>query len=361
MLSPPPPRNRRLAHNHEVDTRPTSPACTNPHILSPTPASKHRARSHSPLQPPPSQSSTDLVGTHRKRSNRETLGRMFRTRELIESGLSRREIQLARQGLSRLTWGTYVEPGLTEWQAYDLQCRAVISRLGPEATLAGPSAAAAWGLPMDEVPDKIYVRNIGGGAYAKEIVRLPEGPAVQHEGRLVTPLDRTAADCCRFLSARDSLIVADAALQSALCTADDFDRVLSGLRNTKHISRVRWIFENADGRAESPGESWARMLAISLGYEVVPQYHVVHESGEAYLDLLLVDGRTAIEFDGATKYKRYGAPKIMKEKLRKGDLEAIGYRLLEFVWQKMDDKRQFVNRLTYAGVKPTRRPRPIKW
>lgn len=287
---------------------------------------------------------------------------MKRIRDLRASGVSAAEIQRIRRHESPLTWGVYAEHGLEQQARYLLKCRAVLRRLQPSAALAGPSAAAVWELPIPgDPPDDVYVRNIPRGAYARDVLVLPEAPTeVVGDLNVTSPL-WTAVDCAKLLSSRDGLIVADAALAGSLCTVDELVAAAHSIKGRPGAARARWIAENVDPLSESPGETWARSLVRQLGYDVRSQAFVTDGHREAWLDLLLDDGRTAIEFDGLIKYKKRGLAKVIQEHLRDGDLEAIGYNLLHVIWQQLFNPLQLDRRLQFAGAVPIRRARLLPW
>ncbi len=287
---------------------------------------------------------------------------MEQIRELRERGATAAEVQRVRRQMSPLTWGAYAERGLEQQARYLLKCRAVLRRLQPSAALAGPSAAAAWELPIPgRPPDQVYVRNIPRGTYARDVRVLPEAPTQLLGDLRVTSPSWTAVDCARLLSSRDGLIVADAVLAGSLCSTDELVAATQAIKGRPGAAHARWVCANADPLSESPGETWTRSLVRQLGYDVRSQAFVTDGRREAWLDLLLDDGRTAIEFDGLIKYKKRGLAKVIQERLRDGDLEAIGYNLLHVIWQQLSDPQQLDRRLRFAGVVPTRRPRLLTW
>jgi hypothetical protein len=287
---------------------------------------------------------------------------MEQIREMRARGATAVEMQRVRRRLSPLTWGAYAERGLDQQTRYLLKCRAVLQRLQPSAALAGPSAAAVWELPIPgRPPDKVFVRNIPRGAYARDVVVLPEAPIRVLGDLKVTSPSWTAVDCARLLSSRDGLIVADAVLAGGLCTVDELLAATHGSKGRTGAAHARWVSENVDPLSESPGETWTRSLVRQLGYDVRSQVIVTDGHREARLDLLLDDGRTAIEFDGLIKYKKRGLAKVIQEHLRDGDLEAIGYHLLHVIWQQLSDPQRLDRRLRYAGIVPVRRPRLLTW
>lgn len=285
-----------------------------------------------------------------------------RTRDLIVSGSTPTEVRRMRRINKRLTWGAYVPRNLTPQEEYVARCQAVLDRLQPSAALAGPSAAAMYHLPLvGAVPSTVYVRNIVRGRYASDVEVLPDGPAMKHDGINLSAPEFTVFDCARLLCSRDALIVADGALAGDLCSVEQLRQVATDVTGRHGASRMRWVAANADPLAESPGETWTRLLATGLGYELRSQVQVRDGEREARLDFLVGGTLVALEFDGAIKYERKGAVKVILQLLRDGDLQALGYNVLHFVWLQLDNAKQLDARLRHAGAVPTRRPRSIGW
>ena len=287
---------------------------------------------------------------------------MKRIKDLRAGGSTKAEIQRVRRAEKPLTWGVYVPRGMTAKDEYLAKCHAVLDRLHPSAALAGPSAAAFYGLPLaGGVPSKVYVRNILRGRYAGDVEVLPEGPAMEYGGINISTPEATVFDCSRLLGSRDALIVADGALAGSLCTREELRRAADSMAGRHGASRMRWVVAKADPLAESPGETWTRLLATGLGFDLISQVQVTDGRREARLDFLVSGTKVALEFDGAIKYKRQGAVKVIQQLLRDGDLEAMGYTVLHFVWLQLSNPKQFDARLRHAGVVPVRRPCWTGW
>ena len=157
------------------------------------------------------------------------------------------------------------------------------------------------------------------------------------------------------------MILADAALHEQLCTVADLESAVTGSRHARGAARARWVRDHADALSESPGETWMRMLAHELGYETTSQFEVRDGDFVAFIDLMLTDGRTGLEFDGLVKYRKptedHAANTVVREKLRQGRLEELGFQLLRVVWVQLSDPVAFDRRIRAQGVRPTRHPR----
>jgi hypothetical protein len=287
---------------------------------------------------------------------------VIRIGDLREAGASRAELDATRRDNTRLTRGFYCEPGVQGWRRYEMTCRAVLERLNPSAVLAGPSAAAIWGLPLvGDPPDTVFVKGLTRGEHARD-VQLLTGPFDRSvaRGLPVTTPAWTVLDCARLFSRRDGLIVADGAAQAGLTTAAELTALLSELQGRKGAGKARWVVANMDGRSESAGETWSRFVVKELGYECTPQYRVADGDRIADIDLL-VEPKVGLEFDGMQKYRKKNSKeasvKVAVEKIRRADLEAIGYRMLEVVWLQLQDPARLDRRLQHAGAERVRRPR----
>lgn len=287
---------------------------------------------------------------------------MKRISDLVADGATGAEVQRVRRTDKPLTWGAYVPQGLTPEQEYLAKCHAVMARLDPAAALAGPSAAFVYELPLvGGVPSEVFVRNIARGRYAGDVQVMPDGPCAEHRNFRLSAPEATVLDCARVLTARDALIVADAMLASGLCSVDGLRSAADEMVGRHGASRMRWVAASADPLAESPGETWTRMLANGLGYDLISQVEVRNGERAARLDFVIEGTRIAVEFDGAIKYKRKGEIKVILQLLRDGDLQELGYQVLHVVWQQLTRPAQLDARFRYAGAVPVRRPRMPSW
>lgn len=290
---------------------------------------------------------------------------VFRTRELLADGATEYQVRRIRSKLAPLTWGVHVDPLVDPWERYRLKCREVLDRLKPGAALTGPSGAAFYDVPLlGTPPSLVYVSNIGHGRYARDIRLLPPTPVTEideHEGILLSTPAAMIGQCAWVLDCRRSLVVADAALASGLCTHNDLQTWAEAQAGRRNVGRLRWLIEHVDGQAESPGETLTRLAVTGLGYDVVSQHRVELADRLAFVDLLIEGTKVAIEFDGLIKYRKRGLAKVVQEHLREGELQALGYTLVRLVWQQLDDVDQLDRRLRAAGARPTRRRRQHPW
>ena len=235
------------------------------------------------------------------------------------------------------------------------KCIETLGRLQSTAYIAGTSAAALWELPLLREPRQVSVGGILRGRYSSTIKVLPVRAAVTEvAGIRVTTPAWTVVGSVRQLPIREGLMVADAAMHRGLCSQRELDDLLPTLRGTSGIGKIRWVVDNADPAAESPGETWTRLTLRGLGY--IPRSQVVIKDGAftARLDFL-IDDWLAVEFDGAMKYEGQAA---MNEKRRQAHLESMGYRVIRVIWEQLAEPASLDRRLRTAGARPTARRRP---
>jgi len=141
---------------------------------------------------------------------------------------------------------------------------------------------------------------------------------------------------------RAGLVAADAALHRRLITPGELQGALTEAPLGRRRSTAEQVVRLADGRSESPGESWARLLFHQLGLANLEPQAVIHdEAGRfvARVDLLDREHHLVIEFDGALKYAGggIGQAALVAEKRRDDAIRRLGYRVLRLVWSDLLD------------------------
>ncbi|WP_228461519.1 hypothetical protein [Gordonia spumicola] len=162
------------------------------------------------------------------------------------------------------------------------------------------------------------------------------GDVVEVDGLLVTSLARTAADIALAGRFPQALTVFDAALRAA-CELDALSALL--VKNRKGVGVARRALGFADGRAESPGESWSRaqMIDADLPIPDLQVEYTLRDGSLARCDFG-IDGRFVGEFDGLVKYRR-GMRRgeepenvVIREKIREDRLRDLGLDVRRWVW-----------------------------
>jgi len=129
---------------------------------------------------------------------------------------------------------------------------------------------------------------------------LSESDVMKVNGLLVTTPLRTALDLACKLSRRDGLAALDAFIRQHGLTREQMRRELVRYFRRRGVVQARRLVPLADGRVESPGESWTRLEIIDHGL-LAPelQWWVVDRGVRLFrLDLAYPKHRIAIEYDG---------------------------------------------------------------
>lgn len=225
--------------------------------------------------------------------------------------------------------------------------RTAVLRARPGQLIAThTSAALAWGLPVSYAHlDQVHVaRNPGRGTTRKyRHHTLHEGyPAVAATTVDGTPtvVAAVAVLGTAFLyGVIAGVTVADAALRAHITTMVEIDHWVEKLARTPGMAAARSALRQASPSAESPGESWLRVILTGFGFAVVPQFTIRDADGRfvARVDFLLPELGVIVEFDGAVKYEGNGggpdAP--FAEKRREDDIRRCGYAVVRVIWSDL--------------------------
>lgn len=186
-----------------------------------------------------------------------------------------------------------------------LRAKACWLRSRRRGILAGFSASALHGSKWigPTMPAAIIDTNRrkGAGVQVWEARIEPDEVAVVHGMRLTTPA-RTALDlACRYPT--DTAVAAiDALMQATDLKMADVELLADRYRGRRGMKAARAALELVDGGAQSPKETWMRLLLVRAGFpRPQTQIPVFNEWGwaEAYLDMGWEDIKVAAEYDGA--------------------------------------------------------------
>jgi hypothetical protein len=121
------------------------------------------------------------------------------------------------------------------------------------------------------------------------------------EGMRVTTPERTALDLASRLPLDSAVATIDALVQATHLKLADVDLLVERYRGRRGIKAARLVLDLVDGGAQSPKETWLRLLLIKVGFpRPQTQIAVRNEWGwaEAYLDMGWEDLKVAAEYDG---------------------------------------------------------------
>jgi very-short-patch-repair endonuclease len=234
-------------------------------------------------------------------------------------GGARRTRGLDRSEVARLLRsGDLVRPARGVVALPDADAR-LVAAASLDAVVSCASAADLHGVPLLDRPRRLHL-TVPRGANGR---RLPSG-VVLHRRDVpgldgVTTLARTAADCLRCLPELAALAVVDGVLARGVPRAEVADQ-LGG----RGAAEPRRLLALADGRAQAPGETVARLATARAGLPVQPQVMI---AGIGWVDLL-VDGWIVVEIDGRTYHSDEAA--FANDRWRDAELTIGGYAVLRF-------------------------------
>jgi len=208
----------------------------------------------------------------------------------------------------------------------------------PGTLMAFASAAAVHGLPLLSPPGPpALTADHYRRALSREDVRLHISALVSEDedhwfGAPITSIARTVVDLSRERGVADGLVAADAALHEQLVTPTELERAVLRQRGWPGVRSARRAVELADGRAESPLESLARLCFMTGGLPPPQLQTWIETDGGWYrVDFLWPERRVVVEADGLVKYRNDWRA-LVEEKRRQEYLERAGYRVIRLLW-----------------------------
>ncbi|WP_433497772.1 hypothetical protein ACQP1K_23015 [Sphaerimonospora sp. CA-214678] len=254
---------------------------------------------------------------------------------LTHSDLSR---MVATGRLQRITRGGFYAG--TDPQALAVRARAVGVATSPDVIACRRTAAWLWGLDVlppgkgqTQWPVEVVVLSRARtpprrpGVVAYQTDRLSPYDVTTLGGVALTTQERTALDCARWLPRLEAVAALDQFLARGVsraglvaCAAE-----LGGRRNAR---RLREVVDLGDGGAQSPPESWVRVLVTDAGLPrprsqirlVLPNERV------AYLDMGVERYRVGIEYDGGEHHT--SAEDTAHDEWRRAQIRRLGWTLV---------------------------------
>ncbi|WP_158288726.1 type IV toxin-antitoxin system AbiEi family antitoxin domain-containing protein [Ornithinimicrobium flavum] len=279
------------------------------------------------------------------------------TAEAERLGFSREVLRglVRRKVLVRVARGAYVQASVlaalpTPTARHLLRARAVL-RTRPEQWAASHvTAAVVWGLPvLHTALDRIHLTHteaVGSARrYGEVTVHTCPGPGLitSRDGMSTVSPEAAVIGTGLLGSVTSGVMAADAALRKELITPRSLRETLDSYRRVPGVAAARTVVDLADGRSESPGESWLRLILRDLGFHAVPQF-VVRAGRQvvARVDFYLPELGVVLEFDGMLKYKAEpgAAPGavsqvVIAERARERRIRGLGYGVGRVVWGEL--------------------------
>ena len=227
----------------------------------------------------------------------ELQSRCFRGSDAVKNGQLTAE-QLRGPAWRRLFRDVYADADLPV--THRLRCRAVGLILPPGAALTASSAACVDALPLGAEREPVHVLVPPGTRFSPRGCRARQAWLPPTHIRLgeppITVPQRTAWEIARGPDLVEAVVTLDVLLHHKYFRAGSMDSWAAAYPR----SRAAKALSLADGRAESPQESRARLRIIAAGFPApTPQYEVrINGLFLARLDLAWPAAKVAVEYDG---------------------------------------------------------------
>ena len=271
--------------------------------------------------------------------------------------------------LIRVRKGAFVDSRLhaeaTPEARHALAAQAIARSFDGRHTVSHLSAAAVLGLPLLVDDRQLGVFHLSRRSAGDQrtshglhihrrlspgLIRMAAGVAVVHPAVAVV---QTAA----VAGVKAGVAAADAALAAGRITEADLEVALEVSRIGPGMADARLTVSLADGLSESPGESWARVLFVSLGLPKPElQVEIRDECGRLVgrVDFLFRAQRTIVEFDGLVKYAgSNGAQALVAEKRREDSLRGLGFQMVRPTWRDLYDPPRLEQAMRSAFARAT--------
>lgn len=277
-------------------------------------------------------------------------GPIIGSEELASGRLNRHQLRAAYRAVYP---GVYVaahaEPSL------ELRTRAAWLWSRRTAIVGGAAAAALHGARWvpDDVPVELIHDNThppAGVLTRRETLRAGETQLCA--GLAVTTPERTAFDIGRRGAIRSAVVRLDALARATGFKVDDVRGVAAAHPRSPGLRRLEAALELVDPGAQSPRESYLRLLLIDAGLpRPQTQIPVLGADGMpvAYLDLGWVESMVAVEYDG--DHHRTDRRQFVKDLRRIEMLEEMGWIVVRVVAE--DRPASIIRRVREALAKST--------
>jgi AbiEi antitoxin C-terminal domain len=183
----------------------------------------------------------------------------------------------------------------------DLDIRAAALWI-PDSIIAGRAASALHGVPWVGATTPVELIGRGHRRRAGVIVReerIAPDEVVPRGGLLTTTPERTALDLARHLPRAHALAHLDALAAASGIDPDAVLSIADRYPGARGIQRARATVPLTDAGAQSPRESWLRLLLIDAGFpRPVTQIPVSDGYTTVFIDLGWDEPKIGLEYEG---------------------------------------------------------------
>lgn len=272
----------------------------------------------------------------------------------------------------RLRKGVYVDrpsfARLPPWKRYEVRVHGFILT-SPHAVLCLESAAVLHGIPLfGETKDvHVYAPGKGSSTRSGDVCIHTSADArdiVAVGGSWVTSVADTVSDLARVLPPAKALAQVDAVVSPAQGGTQCVEQLRAhsaGQQSTRGVRLRQWVWEKADPRSESPGESVSRAVILWSGFpQPVLQQKFAYEGQRDRCDFYFPESSVIGESDGWGKYdlddpdaaRRH----LQDEKAREDRLRRYGHPVARWTAKEMWQVAPLCRALAQAGVRRIESP-----
>jgi very-short-patch-repair endonuclease len=179
----------------------------------------------------------------------------------------------------------------------------------------------------------------------------PDEITVVDQMRLTTPA-RTALDLARRHPRGVAIAAIDALMQATDLKMADVELLVERYRGRHGMKAARAALELVDGGAQSPKETWLRLVLMNAGFPRPQTQLAVRNEwswAEAFLDMGWEDIKVAVEYDG--DHHRTSRYQYVKDIRRLETLERMGWIVVRVIAE--DHPNDIIRRVAQARARRT--------
>ncbi len=160
--------------------------------------------------------------------------------------------------------------------------------------------------------------------------RCSDEDVVELAGLPVTSLTRTAFDLARHLPRLVAVTHLDALSAATGLTAADVTPLIARHKGARGVRQCQTALSLLDGGAQSPKETWLRLVLIDAGLpRPVTQIRVTDGHLVAYLDMGWEEPKVALEYDGDEH--RSNRRRYVKDIRRAEMFDRLGWHVIKVI------------------------------
>jgi hypothetical protein len=292
-------------------------------------------------------------------------GGVFSRQDALNCGYSTSQIRamVGSEAWRRLCRGLYttmtIEKDLPPWEKgtreHRLATSAALRSLTGDVVVSHQSAVVDYNLPtwgLDLTRVHVTRRDNVGGRVTSGVVQhnsqLPTGSVWLRDGRHVVAPARAIIEVACTSGYEPALVIADQALRTGVVSLRALEFALCDAEYWPHSPWAKQVLAFCSALSESVGESRLRMLMDHHGLPTpILQAPILRDGVPfAWVDFLIAEFSTVVEFDGLMKYG--DASVLVREKRREDDIRELGYQVVRVIWSDLDRPARTAERIRQA-------------